>query len=237
MWVETTKASTLTFNLMVGNDFVVPDPSTNAVLTVRNRSGSVLHTETVINPTSSQLVFAIPSATNTLTGSNTNEARLASLSYTSGGFNRLLEMTYKVTQFIPFTVTSQSVRALLGLSYEELEDEEVDIISAYYALVNSNSTTFTTAFTTEGYKGDQANKAVCLQCAIDLALSLPQRIAQKTDEEKASFQRATKFDPYKLVAGLKVQLAETLESLVTEQTIGSATIFVASQPTDPFTGA
>ncbi|MCL0184817.1 hypothetical protein M2T59_31875, partial [Klebsiella pneumoniae] len=92
----------------------------------------------------------------TLTGSNTNEARLANLSYTSGGFNRLLEMTYKVTQFIPFTITAQSVRALLGLSYEELEDEEVDLISAYYALVNSNGTTFTTAFTTEGYKGDQA---------------------------------------------------------------------------------
>lgn len=236
MWVETTKASTLTFNLMVGNDFVVPDPSTNAVLTVRNRSGSILHTETVINPTGSQLVFAIPSVTNTLTGSNTNEARLANLSYTSGGFNRLLEMTYKVTQFIPFTITAQSVRALLGLSYEELEDEEVDLISAYYALVNSNGTTFTTAFTTEGYKGDQANKAVCLQCAIDLALSLPQRIAQKTDEEKASFQRATKFDPYKLTAGLKVQLAETLESLAAEQTIGSATVFVVSQPTDPFTG-
>jgi len=237
MWVETAKASTLTFNLMVGNDFVVPDPSTNAVLTVRNRSGSVLHTETVINPTGSQLIFAIPSATNTLTGSNTNEARLASLIYTSGGFNRLLEMTYKVTQFIPFTITAQSVRALLGLSYEELEEEEVDLISAYYALVNSNGTTFTTAFTTEGYKGDQANKAVCLQCAIDLALSLPQRIAQKTDEEKASFQRATKFDPYKLTAGLKVQLAEVLDTLQAEVTIGAAAIFVASQPTDPFTGA
>ena len=237
MWVETAKASTLTFNLVVGNEFVVPDPSTNAVLTVRNRSGSILHTETVINPTGSQLVFALPSATNTLTGSNTNEARLASLSYTSGGFNRLLEMTYKVTQFIPFTITAQSVRSLLGLSYEELEDAEIDLISAYYTLVNSSGTTFTTAFTTEGYKGDQANKAVCLQCAIDLALSLPQRIAQKTDEEKASFQRATKFDPYKLVAGLKVQLAETLDSLAVEQTIGLAAVFVATQPTDPFTGA
>ena len=43
MWVETTKKlQTLTFNLMVGNDFVVPDPSTNAVLTVTsNRSGSI----------------------------------------------------------------------------------------------------------------------------------------------------------------------------------------------------
>jgi len=104
-------------------------------------------------------------------------------------------------------------------------------------LANTAGTTFTTAFTTEGYKGDQANKAVCLQCAIDLALSLPQRIAQKTDEEKASFQRATKFDPYKLIASLKPQLAETLESLATEQTIGSAAVFVATQPTDPFTGA
>ena len=96
---------------------------------------------------------------------------------------------------------------------------------------------FTTAFTTEGYAGDQANKAICLQSAINLALSLPQRIAQKTDEEKASFQRATKLDPYKLVEKLKIELAETIESLETEQVVGFATAFAVTQPTDPFTGA
>lgn len=237
MWVETTKASSLSFELRVGNDFVVPDPTTSAILNIRSKAEALLHTETLVNPQGSILSFNIPGSVNTLTGSNTNEVRLATLDYQSGGVFRQGYLTYRVTQFLPFTVTAQSVRTLLGLSYEELEDEEIDLISAYYTLANAAGTTFTTAFTTEGYKGDQANKAVCLQCAIDLALSLPQRIAQKTDEEKASFQRATKFDPYKLIASLKPQLAETLESLAAEQTIGSAAVFVATQPTDPFTGA
>lgn len=237
MWVETTKASSITFELQVGNDFVVPDPSTTAVFTVRSRTGTTLHTETLVNPVGSSLTFAIPSSVNTLTGSNTNEIRLATLTYVYQGVSLRLETNYKVTQFLPLTVTPQTVRTLLGLSYEELEDEEVDLITAYYTLVNGYGTTFTTAFVTEGYLGDQANKAVCLQSAINLALSLPQRIAQKTDEEKASFQRASKLDPYKLVDRLKIELAETLETLKTESIIGSASVFSVSQPTDPFTGA
>ena len=237
MWVETAQASSLTFDLKFGNDFVVPDPSTNAVLTVRNRSGATLHSETRVYPTGSTLIFAIPSSVNTLTGANTNEIRLATLDYIYESVS-LKEMTsYKVTQFLPLTITPQSVRTLLGLSYEELEDEEVDLISAYYALAHAYGSTFTTAITTEGYAGDQANKAICLQSAINLALSLPQRIAQKTDEEKASFQRATKLDPYKLVEKLKIELAETIESLETEQVVGFATAFAVTQPTDPFTGA
>lgn len=237
MWVETTKASSVTFELKVGNDFVVPDPSTTAVFTVRNRAGATLHTETLVNPVGSTLTFITPSGVNTLTGSNTNEIRLTSLTYVYEGVTFKLDNTYKVTQFLPLTVTPQTVRTLLGLSYEELEDEEVDLITAYYTLANGYGTTFTTAFTTEGYLGDQANKAVCLQSAINLALSLPQRIAQKTDEEKASFQRASKLDPYKLVNSLKVELAETIETLKTESVIGSAAVFSVSQPTDPFTGA
>lgn len=237
MWVETTKASSLTFKLMLGNDFVVPDPSTTAILTIRSRTGPTLHTENRLNPTGSTLTFAIPSSVNTLSSSNTNEVRIASLSYIFEGVTLTETQVYKVTQFLPFTINTQSIRTLLGLSYEELEDEEVDLISAYYALADAYGSDFTTAFTTEGYKGDQANRAICLQSAINLALSLPQRIAQKTDEEKASFQRATKFDPYKLVEQLKVELAETIESLQTNPEVGLASVFTASQPTDPFTGA
>jgi hypothetical protein len=235
-WVTTATASTLTFELKVGQDYVVADPSSLAVLKVRKRDGSVVHTETIANPTGSVLNFTVPDTVNTLSGSNTNELRSASLEFVVNSKPQLLVHHYKVSQYLPFTVTAQTVRTLLGLSYEELEDHEVDLLAAYYALENNSGTTFTTAFTTEGFKGDQANLAVCYQAAIDIAISLPQRIAQKNDEEKASFQRLSKLDPYKLIASLDTKLAEILDSLQTEVVVGSAA-FVISQPTDAFTGA
>ncbi len=235
-WVTTATASTLTYDLKVGQDYVVADPSSLAVLKVRKRDGSVVHTETIANPTGSILNFTVPDTVNTLSGSNTNELRSASLEFVVNSKPYLLVYHYKVSQYLPFTVTAQSVRTLLGLSYEELEDHEVDLLAAYYTLENKSGTTFTTAFTTEGFKGDQANLAVCYQAAIDIAISLPQRIAQKNDEEKASFQRLSKLDPYKLIASLDTKLAEILDSLQTEVTVGSA-LFVVSQPTDAFTGA
>lgn len=234
-WVTTATASTLTFELKVGQDYVVADPSSLAVLKVRKRDGSVLHTETIANPTGSVLNFTVPDTVNTLSGSNTNELRSASLEFVVNSKPYLLVHHYKVSQYLPFTVTAQSVRTLLGLSYEELEDYEVDLLAAYYALENKSGTTFTTAFTTEGFKGDQANLAVCYQAAIDIAISLPQRIAQKNDEEKASFQRLSKLDPYKLIASLDTKLAKILDSLQTEVVVGSAA-FVLTQPTDAFTG-
>lgn len=235
-WVTTTTESTLSFDLKVNQDYVVADPSSVATLTIRKRDGSIVHTESITNPTGSTLSFTIPASVNTLSGSNTNELRSASLVFTVGGKVQMLVHHYKVSQYLPFTVTAQSVRTLLGLSYEELEDYEVDLLAAYYNLENKSGTTFTTAFTTEGFKGDQANLAVCYQAAIDIAISLPQRIAQKNDEEKASFQRLSKLDPYKLIASLDTKLAEILDSLQTEVVVGSA-LFVVSQPTDAFTGA
>lgn len=235
-WVTTATASTLTFELKVGQDYVVADPSSLAVLKVRKRDGSVVHTETIANPAGSTLNFTVPDTVNTLSGSNTNELRSASLEFVVNSKPYLLAHHYKVSQYLPFTVTAQSVRTLLGLSYEELEDHEVDLLAAYYVLENTSGTTFTTAFTTEGFKGDQANLAVCYQAAINIAISLPQRIAQKNDEEKASFQRLSKLDPYKLIASLDSKLAEVLDSLQTEVVVGSAA-FVISQPTDAFTGA
>ncbi len=234
-WVTTATASTLTFELKVGQDYVVADPSSLAVLKVRKLDGSVVHTKTIANPTGSTLNFTVPDTVNTLSGSNTNELRSASLEFVVNSKPYFLVHHYKVSQYLPFTVTAQSVRTLLGLSYEELEDYEVDLLAAYYSLENKSGTTFTTAFTTEGFKGDQANLAVCYQAAIDIAISLPQRIAQKNDEEKASFQRLSKLDPYKLIASLDTKLAKILDSLQTEVTVGSA-LFVVSQPTDAFTG-
>jgi len=235
-WFESGEAASLSFNLMQQGDFVIPDPATSVVLTIRNKAGSVLHTETQVAE-GSNYIFAVPALTNTLTGSNTVEARFVKVSYILEGGTQTLSENYQLSAFIPFTVTSESVRTYLGITIDELEDSEIDLLQAYHALVGTYGSNFTTPFATEGMLSFAANKAVAIQAAINLAVGLPQRIAQKTDAEKASFQRATKFDPYKLIARLNEELAEALAAILPSATtaVGAAN-FSVSGGVDPFTG-
>jgi len=236
-WFESGEAASLSFNLMQEGDFVIPDPATNVVLTVRNKAGTVLHTASQVSA-GSLYNFAIPALTNTLTGSNTVEARFVKVSYILEGATQTLTEIYQLSAFIPFTVTSESVRTYLGISIDELEDHEIDLLQAYHTLVGTYGSNFTTPFATEGTLSFAANKAVAIQAAIDLAVGLPQRLAQKSDAEKASFQRATKFDPYKLIARLNEELAEALAVILPTATteVGAAN-FSVSGGVDPFTGA
>jgi hypothetical protein len=236
-WFESGEAASLSFNLMQEGDFVIPDPATNVVLTVRNKAGTVLHTASQVSA-GSLYNFAIPALTNTLTGSNTVEARFVKVSYILEGATQTLTEIYQLSAFIPFTVTSESVRTYLGISIDELEDHEIDLLQAYHTLVGTYGSNFTTPFATEGTLSFAANKAVAIQAAIDLAVGLPQRLAQKSDAEKASFQRATKFDPYKLIARLNEELAEALAIILPTATteVGAAN-FSISGGVDPFTGA
>lgn len=236
-WFESGEAASLSFNLMQLGDFVIPDPATNVVLTIRNKAGLVLHTASQVSA-GSQYSFVIPALTNTLTGSNTIEARFVRLKYELGGGTHQELQNYQLSAFIPFTVTSESVRTYLGISIDELEDSEIDLLQAYHSLVGTYGSNFTTPFATEGVLSFAANKAVAIQAAINLAVGLPQRIAQKSDAEKASFQRATKFDPYKLIAKLDEELAEALAAILpTASTEVGAANFSVSGGTDPFTGA
>lgn len=236
-WAESGEATTLSFNLMQEGEFIIPDPATDVVLIIRGKTGTILHTETQV-AAGSQYSFAIPALVNTLTGLNTVEARFVRLKYQLGGGSHQEVQSYQLSAFIPFTVTSESVRTYLGISIDELEDHEIDLLQAYHNLVGVHGTDFTIPFATEGTSSFSANKAVAIQAAIDLAVGLPQRIAQKSDAEKASFQRATKFDPYKLVARLREELAETLALILpTTVTVVGAANFSVSVGTDPFTGA
>ena len=236
-WFESGESATLGFNLIQEGDFVIPDDGSNVILTIRNKAGTVLHTETQTSA-GSQYSFVVPALTNTLTGSNTVEARFVRLKYQLGGGTHQELQIYQLSAFIPFTVTSESVRTYLGISIDELEDHEIDLLQAYHTLVGTYGSNFTTPFATEGTLSFAANKAVAIQAAVDLAVGLPQRIAQKSDAEKASFQRATKFAPYKLIARLNEELAEALAAILpTANTAVGAANFSVSGGVDPFTGA
>jgi hypothetical protein len=84
-----------------------------------------------------------------------------------------------------------------------------------------------------------ANKAVAIQAAIDLAVGLPQRIAQKSDAEKASFQRATKFGPLQISSAAPRRAGRSFSTILPT----TATLWLG-QPISqslvgltPFTGA
>ena len=236
-WVENESSLTLTVDLIKDNDFIVPDEDSDVILKVCNKAGTQLYTETVA-ASGSQVTFNIPDFVNTLTGINTVESRFVSVVCFVDGGELKLTQSYQLSAFIPFTVNADSVRTYLGLASDELEDEEIDLFQAYHTLVATYGADFTTPFNAEGATSYKANKALALQAALDLALSLPQRIAQKTDAEKASFQRSSKFDPYKLIQQLKEDLSDTLAEVLPDTlTIVGSALFAVSVGTDPFTGA
>lgn len=235
-WVEGATASVLSVRLSRDGDFIVPDPLSNVTLTIRAKSGALLHIETQV-ASGSDYVFNIPALVNALTSPNFVESRLSYVVYTVNGGAYRLNLSYQVSQFVPFTINEDSVRTYLGITLDELEDYEIDLLEAYYSLVDIYGSSFTTPFNQEGNASFKANKAVALQAALNLAVSLPQRIAQKTDAEKASFQRATKFDPYKLVQRLEEELSEALAAILpSAQTTVGAALFAVSGGVDPFTG-
>lgn len=236
-WVEDATPSVLSVRLVRDGDFIVPDPLTNVTLTIRAKSGVLLHTETQV-ASGSDYVFNVSALVNSLTGTNVVESRIAHVVYIVNGGAYRLNLGYQITQFVPFTINEESVRSYIGITLDELEDSEIDLLKAYYSLVDSYGSNFTTPFNSEGVSSFNANKAVALQAALDLAVSLPQRLAQKTDAEKASFQRATKFDPYKLVDKLREELSDTLAGILpSADTLVGAALFTVSGGVDPFTGA
>lgn len=239
MWCIANSNFTLSLLFTVNSVPVIPDVS-SCSLVLRDGSGTTLHTygSGDIPAVSTQYELLIVSGYNGLTSSPTPENRFATLSYTVDGKQYQQQLSYGVSPFIPTTVNPEKVRALLGLSPEELPDEDVDAISAYYYLLDKNSN-FSTYLTTAGVKSMKANEAITVQAALNLVTSIPQRIAQTIKDEASQFSRPSKLDPYKLQDQLKEQLNELLDGLaaVAVETLTALPKFIVTARTDAFTGA
>ncbi len=247
MWQQEGKTFTaiLTFRDAHGTA-VIPDVGT-VYLTALDNEGDVIagYDNLLQEPGGNQLQVSIPGGENTISGSNVVENRFVQVTYQVSGTSFQVDANYHLTPFIPMSATADQVRALTGLTVEELPTSEVDLYQAYYNLNDVLVSVKTSSLTLKDYlisgtvKSLKANQALAIQAALDIAPSIPNRIAATQKSQDAEFTRNSKIDPNRLAMDLLSQRDSLIDSLITADASVAQTrvLFAVTAPTDVITGA
>jgi len=233
MWFFAGENVTINFDFKVDGEFVVP---TSASYTLRNHLGVAVGGAVSLTGLTTSVSIQIPAASNEIAAGALYENRYLLVTFIYNGRNHTLVQPYKLTSFVPVTATPADVRRLTGLTENELPDAEIDILSGYFQLFDSFGTDFSSHLTATTFKNRQANEAIALQAAIDVASSFPLRVPVSARSEDSQFARIAGLDFGALELELRRKLQQSLTAVISvEET--SVEVFSVSSPTDPFTGA
>lgn len=230
MWHYADQDVSVGIDYEVDGDFVVPS---SATYYVREADGTVLDTGAMPSLATSEAVSVL-AANNALGVGNDYEQRFITVLFVYNNQTYQISKSYSIFAFTPLTSTPDHVRRELGLDRSELPDSEIGIPDAYFYLSSVHGATFTAAFTAGGSRAMSANKAVTLQAALDLAVSLPLRSFAMMRNEDAQLQRFNGMDFTELANQLRTKLANELE-VAKETSEVTITIFDLSTPTDVIT--
>jgi hypothetical protein len=160
--------------------------------------------------------------------------------FTAGGAPQAAEFAYGVSNFVPTTATPAAVRAEIGAQFEEVPDADIDVITAYFDLIDAGAAN-DAALAAGGAAPRAGNRAVVLQAAVSLLPSLQTRLLQQEASNNASYARPKlDFDALRsdLLAGLQKELLNVSAALAgTAFVLPDTSHFLVTSPTDPVTGA
>lgn len=200
VWFEANTDVTVPIDFIVDGDFVTPD---SASFVVRGHDGTQLITGAVADGK-----ITIPAASNVITASWEN--RYISVFFIYAGGTHSLKISYKLSDFLPLSVTPQSVRDLLGVDDRELPDSAIDLTESYFQILDQSGSAISDALTLTGPRNRAVNMAITLQAALNILPSLPLRLMITVREEDSSASRLKEIDFDKLEASLKSALADLL---------------------------
>jgi hypothetical protein len=235
-WFQAGEDLTFDIDLLADGIPVTPDGGT-VKFTVRDQAGAVIagldqQPLTVQGTTASILV---PAGANAI-GADT-ESRFVSVSFIADGASRQQQRAYCLHPFIPLATDENAVRSLLGVSADELPDDDIELVDAYYALLVGNPAVGA-ALPTTGIKRQMANRAIALRAALDALPSLQLRVFQNRTVENSTFGRFQNVSFAQLRADLTDELSAALNAVPDVATAASLpTLLVVSSPTDPVTNS
>ena len=233
MWFFAGENVTLNFDFKVDGEFVVP---TSASYTLRNHAGLAVGGAVNLTGLTTSRSIEIAASNNTLANGALYENRYVLVTFVHNGRSHTVVQPYKITSFVPIAATPTDVRRLTGLAENELPDAEIDILSAYFQLFDSFGTDFSGQLTATTFKNRQANEAIALQAAVDVAVSFPLRVPVSARSEDSQFARVATLDFAAMELELRRKLQQALTAVISvEET--TVEVFSVATPTDPVTGA
>lgn len=224
-----------------GMDTVIPDVDTVTYSLYSNAGVALISDASVTTgPDTTQIAIIVLAANNGI-GSNNFEYRTVVVTYEIDGGTRQQRYQYRLVPFINLSVSPDDVRALVGFSKNELPDEDIDLITAYFevkdmfptteladALAASNTTTFA------------AQTMIICEALIDLLPGFQFRVLQSAKSNTSSFLRVSKLDFDALISWLYGLLGDAYDVIVppgpSDPSLGL--LLAVSHPTlDPVTAA
>lgn len=238
-WFQEGLGFTLNVPVEVDELPVRPDVD-SATWQLRDQAGTLIGDAARVAAISgTTLLLVLDAADVTVTPGNETEARYVLVRYTVEGDQKEQRVSFGLSPFLPIEADAQTVRTILGISGEELANDEVDLVTAFYTLKETYGDALLPALASGKVKiRNGINRAVALKTCIDLLPSLQLRTYQTSQNENAMFTRFRGIDWDRLAVDLQSRLAESLADagLVVDVTELYPSIFIVSTPTDPVTG-
>lgn len=185
---------------------------------------------------STSLNVTIASPNHTIGGVKLFDTRQLTVFWTTGGVTYRERRVYRVVPSAPYYTSEQNVRAVLGLTEDDLNDSDVDLMTSYVRLVAQFGTAFTTALQAGDIGQVNANDVLLYTEALRLIPSLQLRVITSNQDGALRVDRLKTIDFATLRRDIEKKLAEVSEALVATTDPGN-TLLILSTPTDPITGA
>lgn len=220
-----------------GEPFLADDLSVSWSL--RGHDGSMLLTgQAPYDASDTRADILIPGSVTSITAPRRFEKRFLIVSGTDNDVNFSITVPFRVAPWLNTSVTNAAVRSFIGTDEGELPDADIDIISAYYMLIDQLGDA---AFEAALESGDRseiiANNAIMGMAVIQTLPGLRARMSKKESDGNMTVERfPIDFDRIEADA-LRAIAAATRSIGGFDDTSTTRTLFVVGTPSpDPVTG-
>jgi hypothetical protein len=148
------------------------------------------------------------------------DTKIIEVSYRYKNRPYTFQIPYRVCNFFFFEATPQDVRNYFGLNSGELPDEDVDLVSSYFQILQSQGSTFTDCLRNGGVGNIRANRLIVLKTVLSVFSSVRLRVNQEENDGSSKFLRyLNKIDWDALYANATAEIEELESNLSGEETV------------------
>lgn len=219
-------------------EFPSGHPDGNVAWQVLGQRGTLIASgEVVPVADAASIVILVEGVAQTLAEGQIVETRELSWAYTVGGNIHTGERRYRLEAFLPFGLSADGVRRKLGVALHELEDERIDLVSAYGRFVDMNGgQDLTVLETAGGYPALVICDAVEALAATTVIPALQVSLAQKESSGTNQFQRAAiDWDAIRAQLDDYITAAQRVVNPLYDETTGYTSLLVRVVREDLFT--
>ncbi|MDH7796427.1 MULTISPECIES: hypothetical protein [unclassified Beijerinckia] len=186
----------------------------------------------------SEVIVPLAPSDHTITAPARFERRTVVLDWQTDGVSHTSRQTYRVLPFLNTSANADAVRTLLALTPDELRDEEVDIVRAYFQIESEVTQAVLDVGLSSGTLIEfSLNQAIVCEAALPCLNTIELRAAAVNTDGVQKFERyksGIDFDALRArVQGMKLEALDSAAGIE----IDDPTLVVLTQPTDVITGA